>query len=120
MLNYFCFTLIAHLSLLQADFNSFFMSFYILAPLRVQANFGSVKDVYQNASLPFIPKPSYIAALTAQNTVGNALAYTGRIGATEIKPPAGGVANQTDVFIMSFIMPTGLPGFAAWVSELRE
>lgn len=64
-----------------------------------ESNFGSVYANYTgNVSTPFVPKPAYIAALTLQNTVGNAEVITGRIPMVTSQPST----SANDIFIIGF------------------
>lgn len=70
-------------------------------PTNCEDNFGSV---YPNAtgdpSQPYTPKPAYLAALTAQNGVGNAEAFGGVVSPTTLPP--GGPVRPQDVFALLF------------------
>jgi len=62
-----------------------------------ESNFGSVQfSPTGNASLPYLPKPSYLAALTAQTGVGSA----GKFG--ERVTPFSTSLRPSDVFILRF------------------
>jgi hypothetical protein len=77
-------------------------------------NFGTVHgESYNNASLPYIPKPSYYAAQTLQNGIGNALYFTGRLAANLLSnsPTPATVDN-----IFAFEFQSGAQSFdyAVW------
>ena len=78
-----------------------------------ESNYGAVlgtANATGNASLPFPPKPAYTAALAAQNTVGEAAAFVGRVGAA-----ASPTAPAADLFVLEFAGgPLAPTSFAAW------
>lgn len=68
-----------------------------------------------NASLPYLPKPAYLAAVAAQTTIGIG-EFDFRSKVTALLPPPGGNATDADVFVLLFVMPDETPGVAAWTN----
>jgi hypothetical protein len=80
-------------------------------------NFGSVNFAATgNRSEPFLPKPSYHAALTLQNGLGNTDEFVGRIAPAYVPP----TFPAHDVFVLEFSggLSSG-PAFAAWHNSSR-
>lgn len=77
-------------------------------------NFGTLFAQYYNASMPYLPKPAYSAALAIQAGVGNAS------GVARVQPAPGFTGNAADIFIAEFT-GGGRPEnqfyqFAAWTN----
>ena len=83
-----------------------------------ESNFGSVRaHPTGDPALPFTPKPMYIAAITLQDTIGNADTFDGRV---PVLPSAD--APPTDLFVLQFSNSTtsgGSPIFSAWTNATK-
>lgn len=78
-----------------------------------EQNFGSVSAIYNNATLPYAWKPSYVAANTLQTTLGNAVAAGGLLQSVSIVQD-GSNATAADIFVVPFTMSGGGTSYAAW------
>ena len=81
-------------------------------------NFGAVRNKPTgNAERPFATKPSYKAALTLQNALGDFDTFTGRIEPDNITPA---MVKPFDVFVLRFGPESPGPGndvgFAVWTN----
>jgi hypothetical protein len=84
-------------------------------PTDSESHFGTVNGTLLPDPVPYQPLPGYIAALTAQNTVGNG-SFTGRLQAKVVDWDA----NDEDVFVLQFeganIRRSGFPSYAVWTN----
>jgi hypothetical protein len=82
-----------------------------------ESRFGTVEYAYNNATTPYVPKPSYLAAVAIQkNLPPTNFAYRGQIDAT-----VNG-ATDTNAYVLTFSKTggTSIAAYAVWKVSVSE